>query len=67
MKMLNGGGGGLRKFVYLKTNRRGEGLLKIELLVREATKISNFQFQYLHSPLVILNKLSPRYSFLNFL
>jgi len=37
-------GGGLQKFVYFKTNRRGGTPIKIELLVRGATKISCFEF-----------------------
>ena len=40
--------GGLRKFVYFKTKRGG--LLNNEALVRGATKISSFEFQYLHPP-----------------
>ena len=43
--------GGLRKFVYFKTNRRG-GSQKIEPLARGAAKISSFEFQYLHPPLL---------------
>ena len=42
--------GGLRKFVYFKTNRRGAPK-KIEPLAREAAKISSLEFQYLHLPL----------------
>ena len=49
--------GGLRKFVYFKTNSRG-GSQKIEPLARGAAKISSFEFQYLHLPLVILSELS---------
>ena len=61
--------GGLRKF--LDTRKGGSenlytskptgrgGSKKIEPLVRGATKISNFEFQYLHPhPLIILNELS---------
>ena len=51
-------GGGLRKFVYFKP----KSSYKIEPLARGATKISSFEFQYLHPtppPLVILNELSP--------
>ena len=55
-------GGGLRKFVYFKTNRRWGGApKKIEPLARGAAKISSFEFQYLHTPPplpVILNELS---------
>ena len=60
--MTRGGGdedieGGLRTFVYFKPKRRGGG--EIEPLARGATKLSSFEFQYLHpAPLVILNELS---------
>ena len=53
--------GGLRKFVYFKTNRKGGPPKKIEPLVRGAAKISSLEFQYLHlppPPLVILDELS---------
>ena len=54
-KMFRHPKGGLRKFVYFKTNRREGGSQKIELLARGAAKISSFESQYLHpSPLVIL-------------
>ena len=49
-------GGSLRKFLYFKTNRRGDAK-KIEPIARGAAKISSFEFQYLHPLLVILNEL----------
>ena len=49
--------GGLQKFKYFKPKRRG-GLLKNWTTSKGATKISSFEFQYLHPPLLILNKLS---------
>ena len=39
-------GGGVRKFVFFKTNRRWGGSKKIEPLARGAAKISSFEFQY---------------------
>ena len=62
MKILREGGtsemfrhpkGGLQKFLYFKTNRRG--MLLKSLTANEggggAAKISSFKFQYLHPPL----------------
>ena len=45
-------GGGLQKYVYFKTNRRGGGglLKKIEPPARGVAKISSFEFQYLYPP-----------------
>ena len=43
------GGGGLRKFVYFKTNRRGDPK-KIEPLARGAAKISKLPFSISSTP-----------------
>ena len=52
--MKEEGGGALE---FFRLPRRG--LLKNEPLARGAAKISSFEFQYLHPPLlVILNELS---------
>ena len=61
--------GGLRKFLdtrkggsknlYTSKPTGGRGApKKIEPLARGTAKIPSFEFQYLHSPLVILNELS---------
>ena len=58
---IAGLGGGLWKFVYFKTNRRG-GLLKIELLVRGGCKNFKLRVSISSSSLVILNELSITFS-----
>ena len=54
---IRGRGVGSKNLYTSKPTGRG-GSCKIELLVRGVAKISSFEFQYLHPPLVILNELS---------